>query len=86
MALAYSRVTAQGRTSVPAPVRRKLGVGPGSTLEWQEEGEQVVVRRAGRWSSAEVHAAIFPSPPRARTIGELTAGRRAHAKRRGGRR
>jgi AbrB family looped-hinge helix DNA binding protein len=39
MAIAHSRLTAQGQISVPAPVRRKLGVGPGSTLESLEEGE-----------------------------------------------
>ena len=37
MAIAQSRLTAQGQISVPAAVRRKLAVGPGSTLEWHEE-------------------------------------------------
>src|SRR5690349_5426920 len=37
MALAYSKITAQGQISVPAEVRRKLGLGPGSVLEWEEE-------------------------------------------------
>ena len=54
------KVTAQGQISVPAEVRRKLGVGPGSILEWDEEGEKVVVRRAGRYSSTDVHRALFP--------------------------
>ncbi|MGN6730352.1 MAG: AbrB/MazE/SpoVT family DNA-binding domain-containing protein, partial [Candidatus Binatia bacterium] len=36
MALAQSKVTAQGQISVPAEVRRKLGIGPGSVLEWDE--------------------------------------------------
>ncbi|MBV8308177.1 MAG: AbrB/MazE/SpoVT family DNA-binding domain-containing protein, partial [Gammaproteobacteria bacterium] len=48
MALAQSRLTAQGQISVPAEVRKKLGIGPGSVLEWDEQGEQIVVRRAGR--------------------------------------
>lgn len=48
MAIAHSKLTAQGQISVPACVRRKLGVGHGSVLEWDEEGENVVVRRAGR--------------------------------------
>ena len=43
MAIAHSRLTAQGQISVPAAIRRKLGVGPGSTLEWHEEGEKIVV-------------------------------------------
>ena len=60
MAIAHSKVTAQGQISVPAEVRKKLGIGPGSVLEWDEENDQVVVRRAGRYSSKEVHAALFP--------------------------
>ena len=48
MALAHSKLTAQGQISVPAGVRRKLGIGPGSILEWDEDGEQSVVRRSAR--------------------------------------
>ncbi|MHB1871399.1 MAG: AbrB/MazE/SpoVT family DNA-binding domain-containing protein [Steroidobacteraceae bacterium] len=60
MAIAHSKVTAQGQISVPAEVRKKLGVGPGSVLEWDEEDNQVIVRRAGRYTSQDVHAALFP--------------------------
>ena len=59
MALAQSKVTAQGQISVPAEVRRKLGIGPGSVLEWDEEGDAIVVRKAGRYSSEDIHRAIF---------------------------
>lgn len=61
MSLAKSKLTAQGQISVPAEVRKKLGVGPGSVLEWDEQGDQVVVRRVGRYSSEEVHRAVFPN-------------------------
>ncbi len=54
-----SRVTAQGQISVPAEIRKKLGIGPGSVLEWDQRGGQVFVRKAGRYSSAEVHAVLF---------------------------
>ena len=60
MAIAQSKVTAQGQISVPAEVRRKLGIGPGSILEWDEEGDVVIVRKAGRYSSEDIHRAIFP--------------------------
>ena len=60
MALAQSRLTAQGQISVPAEVRKTLGVGPGSVLEWDEQNGQVVVRRAGRYTSKDVHGALFP--------------------------
>ena len=60
MAIAQSRLTAQGQISVPAEIRKKLGVGPGSVLEWDEQNGQVVVRRAGRYSSKDIHSALFP--------------------------
>lgn len=60
MALAHSKVTAQGQISVPAEVRKRLGVGPGSVLEWEEQGGQVVVRRVGRHSFEEIRRALFP--------------------------
>ena len=86
MAIAQSRLTTQGQISVPAAVRRRLGVGPGSTLEWHEEGERIVVRRVGRFTSADLHEALFSRPPRRRSLRELKAGLRSHAKRRHARR
>jgi bifunctional DNA-binding transcriptional regulator/antitoxin component of YhaV-PrlF toxin-antitoxin module len=71
---------------VPAKVREKLGVGPGSVLEWDDHGDEVVVRRAGRFSSEEVHRSLFKAPPKPRTLSELKEGVRRHiAKRRAGR-
>lgn len=64
MVIAQSKLTAQGQISVPAEVRKRLGVGPGSTLEWDEQGDQVVVRRAGRYSWQDVRRALFPSGAR----------------------
>jgi len=87
MTLAQSKVTAQGQISVPAAVRRKLGVGPGSVLEWEQEGEKIVVRRAGRYTSEDIHRALFPKgPPKPRTLAELKEGirqyiRKKHARR-----
>jgi len=75
MALAHSKLTAQGQISVPAKVRRKLGVGPGGILEWDEEGGEIVVRRAGRYTSEELHRALFPKgAPRPRVLEELKKG------------
>ena len=65
MAISHSKVTAQGQISVPAGVRKKLGVGPGSVLEWDEQGDHVVVRRAGRYTSHDVNRALFPDGARA---------------------
>ena len=81
--MAHSKLTAQGQISVPAEVRRKLGIGPGSILEWEERGDEIVVRRAGRYSSADVNAAIFPAgPPKAKSAGELKQGIAKHIRKR----
>jgi AbrB family looped-hinge helix DNA binding protein len=80
MAFAYSKVTAQGQISIPAEVRRRLGLAPGSVLEWDEAGEQIVVRRAGRFTSEDVHRALFPKTPKARTLDELKEGLKRHAR------
>ena len=82
MALAHSKLTAQGQISVPATIRKKLGVGPGSVLEWDDDGDQVVVRRAGRFSSEEIHRALFATPPKPKTLADLKAGVPQHIKRR----
>ena len=64
MAIAQSKVTAQGQISVPAEVRKKLGVGPGSVLEWDQQDDQVIVRRAGQFSSEDIHKALFSDDER----------------------
>jgi len=79
MSFASSKLTAQGQISVPAQVRRKLGLAPGSVLEWEEDGERVVVRRAGRHSSEEIHAALFPKGAPHKSLSELKAGLRRAA-------
>lgn len=80
MALPQSKVTAQGQISVPAEIRRKLGIGPGSVLEWEEEGEKVVVRKAGRYTSEDIHHAVFARPPKPRKLEELKQSVRRRAK------
>jgi AbrB family looped-hinge helix DNA binding protein len=75
-----TKITAQGQISIPAEIRRSLGVGPGSVLEWEQDGERVVVRRAGRYDSAAIHQRLFPVPPRARTLAELKEALRAHGR------
>ena len=82
MPLAHSKVTAQGQVSVPAKVRQLLGVGPGSVLEWDEEDDRVVVRKAGRYSSEDIHRALFAKIPRQRTIAEMKNGIGRYIKRR----
>ncbi|MGA2182801.1 MAG: AbrB/MazE/SpoVT family DNA-binding domain-containing protein [Bryobacteraceae bacterium] len=87
MALAYSKVTAQGQISVPADVRRRLGIVPGSILEWEEDGEKIVVRRSARVSTEDIHRAVFPEgPPGPRTLNQMTEGIREYVRKRYARR
>jgi AbrB family looped-hinge helix DNA binding protein len=83
MAIAQSKVTAQGQISVPAEVRKRLGVGPGSVLEWHEQGSEVVVRRAGRNSSKDIHLALFPEDERlTKSAPDVKEGVRAYIRKR----
>ncbi|HYU35042.1 MAG TPA: AbrB/MazE/SpoVT family DNA-binding domain-containing protein [Thermoanaerobaculia bacterium] len=86
MAIAYSKLTAQGQISVPGEVRRRLGIGPGSVLEWDEEDERIVVRRASRYTSEDLHRALFEEAPEPRTLEDLKEGVRQYVKGRHARR
>jgi antitoxin PrlF len=87
MAIALSKVTAQGQISVPAGVRRRLGVGPGSVLEWDEDGGNIVVRRSARFSSEDIHRALFPTQaPEPRTLDDMRQGIRHNIRKRHARR
>jgi len=86
MALAHSKVTAQGQISVPAEVRKKLGIGPGSILEWEEDGEKMVVRRSGLFTSEDIHRTLFPKKaPARRTVEEMKEGIRRRVRERNAR-
>ncbi len=81
MSIAQSKVTAQGQISVPAEVRKKLGVGPGSVLEWHEQDDHVIVRRAGRYTSEDIHSALFPKGVKQQTV-DVKAAIRAYIRKR----
>ena len=83
MTITQSKVTAQGQISVPVDVRRKLGIGPGSVLAWEEEDGKIIVRRAGRFSSTDIHQALFGAQkPKGRSLDELKDGIRQYARKR----
>ena len=83
MPLSRSKITSQGQISIPAEVRRKLGVGPGSILEWDEEGDKIVVRRSGTYTSQDIHRAVFSEQvPQTRGLDELREGIRRHLRER----
>ena len=62
---------------MPAEVREKLGARSGSTLEWVEKDGEIVVRRVGKYTSEDIHKALFPQgAPKPRTLAELKEGMR----------
>jgi hypothetical protein len=71
---------------VPASVRAFLHLIPGSVLVWTQEGERIMVERAKRHSTAEVHRVLFPEqtagPVPAKTLAELKQGIRQRMRRR----
>lgn len=81
-----TKLTSQGQVSVPAAVRSFLHLTPGSVLTWSQEGDRIVVERATRHSTAEVHQALFAKPAAAtvpaKTLAELKQGIRTHIQRR----
>ena len=82
MKIAQSKVTAQGQISVPAEIRRKLGIGPGSVLEWDEQGDRVVVRRVGRFSCQDVQNALFPEKARSKPVADVKDAIRKYIRKR----
>jgi AbrB family looped-hinge helix DNA binding protein len=75
MPLALSKLTSQGQISVPTAIRRKLGIGPSSILEWDEQGGMIVVRRSACFTSEDIHRELFPQgAPAPRTLSELKEG------------
>ena len=83
MAIAHSKLTSQGQISVPAAVRQKLGVGPGSILEWYEENGKIVVRRLGRYTFEDIHKALFADKPVKKvTIEDMDEGIREYMRKR----
>ena len=87
MKIATSRVTSRGQISIPSEVRRRLGIVPGTTIQWESEGDTVVVRRIGKHSFADVRKALFPEgPPAPHDLEDLKKGiedyvRARHARR-----
>jgi bifunctional DNA-binding transcriptional regulator/antitoxin component of YhaV-PrlF toxin-antitoxin module len=86
MQKAQSKLTSQGQVSVPVSVRNHLHLIPGSVLTWTLDGDRIVVERARRHNTAEVHQALFsegqPVADPAKTLDELKQGIRQQIRRR----
>ena len=81
MKIAQSRITSQGQISVPAEVRKRLALKPGSVLEWDEEGDHIIVRRVSLHTFEDVHKTLFGEKPQPKSLAELKQGIRKHIKR-----
>ena len=86
MEKAQTKLTSQGQVSVPAAVRSFLQLTRGSVLIWSQEGDRVLVERATRHSTMDVHRALFgeaaAAPAPAKTLAELKQGIRQRMQRR----
>ena len=84
-----TKLTSQGQVSVPAAIRHVLGLTPGSAVEWLHVGDNIIVKRAVRSTSEDVHTALFGNeglPEPAKTLAELRQGIAEHMQRRHARR
>lgn len=78
MARIESTVNPRGQVSIPARIRQKLGLMAGSKVEWREQGDDVIVRRASKYSSQDIHDALFSVPPHPRSVDDMDEGIAAH--------
>ncbi len=83
MAIARSKITAQGQNIDPRGRATKARSRPGSIVEWDDEGSKIVVRRAGRFTSEDIHRALFGArAPKERGLAELKSGIRDYVRKR----
>lgn len=75
-----SKITSKGQISVPAAVRRRLDLGPGSRIEWVERNGEIVVRRASRYTSEDIHDAVFRKQRPAASVEDMDEGIKARMK------
>lgn len=55
-------VTSKGQVTIPVKIRRKLGIEPGTVLDFDEEAPYLKARQAippGTWESFRDHATSF---------------------------
>jgi AbrB family looped-hinge helix DNA binding protein len=69
-----STVTSQNQISIPADVRRRFGIVPGTELVWEEKGGILVVH-AKRYSLEDLRALCAKRPVRALSLGAIRRAR-----------
>lgn len=58
MYLMKSKITAQGRVSIPVKVLRYFGWAPGDVISWGVENDQLVVRKESQYSLHDIQQAL----------------------------
>lgn len=76
-----THVQGHGRVSIPAPLRRSLGLHPGDEVFLSAEGGRVVVTPADAALAHFQQAVAEHVPPSHDLVAELITGRRAEAAR-----
>jgi AbrB family looped-hinge helix DNA binding protein len=72
--LSVSRVTAQNQISIPAKVRRKFHIVPGTELVW-EEREGLLVVRPKKFTLEDIQSLCADRPVRKRNAAQIRAAR-----------
>lgn len=55
-------------------------------MEWRVRGDEVIVRRASKYTSQDIHDALFDAPPDPCTVDDMDKGIRAHLRKKHARR
>ncbi len=77
--IARSKVSAEGQITIPADVIKKLGIVPGSSLDWDVKDGEIVLRLTKRYTSKEIHEAVFGSRKfKRQTVGQMDEGIREY--------
>jgi AbrB family looped-hinge helix DNA binding protein len=72
MAPSVSRVTAQNQISIPASVRRRFHIVPGTELVWEERDGLLIVRPK-RFTLEDLRTVCADRPVKKRTLAEIRA-------------
>jgi antitoxin PrlF len=80
MISATSRVTSQNQISIPAEVRRRFDIQPGTEIVWEEKDGDLRVRPK-RSTLEDIQTILGASPSGPRTLEQLREGKIAGATR-----
>lgn len=74
MTAAVSRVTAQNQVPIPAAVRRRFHITPGTELVWEERDGELVVRPK-KYTLDDLRALCADRPVKRRSVKQIRRGR-----------